>query len=189
MKSIVYDHNTLGKISLPFVWNKGRPKRFFFFGDSWTTLTRLNNKSWTIKVSDYFNATSYNWGVPGGSEQSIFYTFAKNIDEERDFTFIFHTHPQRVDKFFNLQGIPMNLAFYKKWDEMITFPCIHLYWSSFNYEFQNGKTLFCTPLDSYQDQPIKVSPQGNLHHMTFKDNILLADKLIDSIKTMVDSKT
>jgi len=181
MKSIVYDHNTLGKISLPFIWNKGRPKKFFFFGDSYAALYNYKDSSWTLKVSDYFNATSYNWGVPGGSEQSIFYTFAKNIDEERDFTFIFHTHGQRVDKFFNLQGMPMNLAFYKKWDEMITFPCIHLYWSSFNYQFQNGKTLFCTPMDGYQINP--------LHHMTKKDNFLFANEVIESIKTIIDSKT
>lgn len=190
MKNIVYYHNTNNeKISLPFISKKGRSKKFFFFGDSLIALYRDNESSWTLKVCDHFNATAYNWGVKGGSEQSIFYTFAKNINEERDFTFIFHTHPQRVDKFFNLQGMPMNLTFFKKWDEMITFPCVHLYWSDFAYQFQNGKTLFCTPLDSYQDQSLVTSPQGNLHHMTFKDNLLFADKVIESIKTMVDNKT
>ena len=137
------------------------------------------DSSWTSKVCDYFNATAYNWGIPGASEQSIFYTFAKNIDEQRDFTFIFHTHPHRVDKFFNLHGLPMNLSFYKKWDEMITSPCIHLYWSNFNYQFQHGKTSLCTPLDN----------EGRLHHMTKKDNFLFANEVIESIKTMVDSKT
>ena len=181
MKNIVYYHNTIKeKISLPFIWKKGRPKKFFFFGDSYTALYNYKDSSWTSKVCDYFNATAYNWGIPGASEQSIFYTFAKNIDEQRDFTFIFHTHPHRVDKFFNLHGLPMNLSFYKKWDEMITSPCIHLYWSNFNYQFQHGKTSLCTPLDN---------EAVVLHHMTKKDNFLFANEVIESIKTMVDSKT
>lgn len=179
MKNIVYNDDTIKeKISLPFIYKEGGSKKFFFFGDSYTALYKYIDSSWTLKVCDYFNATAYNWGVRGGSEQSIFYTFAKNIDEERDFTFIFHTHPHRVDRFFNLYGMPMNLTFYKKWDEMIKFPCIHLYWSVFNYKFQNGKTLFCTRSDS-----------GNLHHMSEKDNFLFADEVIKNIKTMVDSKT
>jgi len=180
MKNIVYDHNTYGKISLPFIWKRGRPKNFFFFGDSYAALYDHNytDSSWILKICDYFNATAYIWGIPGGSEQSTFYTFAKNIDEERDFTFIFHTHPHRVDKFFNLYGLPMNLTFYKKWDEMIKFPCVHLYWSDFRYQFQNGKTLFCTPSES-----------GYIHHMSEKANFLFANEVIESIKTMVDNKT
>jgi|TARA_B100000035_G_scaffold311987_2_gene322538 hypothetical protein len=195
MKNIIYEYNiTKETISLPFIWKKGRPKKFFFFGDSFTALHKDIESSWTLKVCDYFKATAYNWGIPGASEQSIFYTFAKNIDEKRDFTFIFHTHPQRIDRFFNLYGMPMNLTFYKKWDEMIKFPCIHLYWSGFNYKFQNGKTLFCTfsnsarkTFEDFEKDSFKNS--GSLHHMSKKDNFLFADEVIKNIKTMVDSKT
>lgn len=181
MKNITFQHNNRKHpTTLPYVFNKGRPRKFFIFGDSYASVYYEFpniNESWSIKVTDHFNATAYNWGIPGASEQSIFYTFSKNINEERDFTIIFHTHPERTDRFFNLYGLPMSPRFYKKWDDMITFPCLHIYWSLFNYEFKNGKTL----ISSY---PVNDDDRS-INHMSPESNTLLANNIIDIIEDML----
>ena len=185
MKNIVYYNSFQNKnITLPSVFKKDRPNKFFFFGDSFADLHKERSFSWTLKVSDHFNATAFNWGMGGASEQSIFYTFAKTVNEERDFTFIFHTHPQRSDKFFNSKSLPMTSSFFKKWDEMITFPCLHLYWADYSYQFSNGKTLLC----SFDFQSIETCPEDCIHHMTIEDNSLFSEQVIDKVTDMLNHK-
>ena len=182
MKEIVYQRNYQRfPITLPSVFNKERPKKFFIYGDSFVDLSEYLFNSWTVKVCDYFNAAQYNWGISGASEQTIFHTFSKTLQEKRDFSIIFHTHPHRTDKFFGLYGLPMNHQFFNKWDSLITFPCLHIYWSTYNYKFSNGDTLHC-------NYPMLAPTDINqIHHLSFENNSLLADKIILKIEGLLNN--
>jgi len=184
MIKISYQHNNFNLTTLPKIYGNNKPLKFFIFGDSFAALSDYASPSWTVKVCDHFSATQYNWGIPGASEQSIFYTFFKTKNEDRDFTIIFHSHPSRTDKFFGLHNLPMNSSFYKKWDELITFPCLHLYWSESLYSFTNGKTLIC----SYPLDPPISEEVDSLHHLSDGNNFRLSQDIITVIEGMLINK-
>ena len=91
MKNIVYYNSFQNKnITLPSVFKKDRPKKFFFFGDSFADLHKERSFSWTLKVSDHFNATALT-GYGRRRAINILYIL-KTVNEKR-FYFYFSYPP------------------------------------------------------------------------------------------------
>ena len=100
-------------------------------------------KSWQYYLSQIFSAEIRSYGIGGAAESTILYCYKETHKENRDYTIIFHTHPERSDEFFNLEDL--TTEDYEKWDKTLNiYPVLHIYWSKAkHYMFKNGKILYC----------------------------------------------
>ena len=138
-------------VSLPIVIEPLHPtgKIIDVYGDSFAALHKLvvmanregseidNVKfSWLWFVSQLLGVTIRSYGISSSSEQLIYKSYQRTINNKRNAVIIFHTDVTREDKFFKYSR--MKKQDYIDWDNKITEPTLHLYWSSRFHKFKNG---------------------------------------------------
>lgn len=182
------------KYELPAIVNESGNKRILVFGDSFAQLTRMPKHirpdSWISHLAQHLDAQIHSYGISGAAESTILYTYLETYSEERDFTIIFHTHPERSDVYFEQPDLTDRA--YKKWDKALEkHPCLHLYWADAqHYKFTNGQTLSCdywTNLHgTYENGEVSTDKylQTGIrrHHMTLEDNKHFTTDVYNKIK-------
>jgi len=182
------------KYELPAIVNESGNKRILVFGDSFAQLTRMvkhiRPDSWISHLAQHLDAQIHSYGISGAAESTILYTYLETYSEERDFTIIFHTHPERSDVYFEQPDLTDRA--YKKWDKALEkHPCLHLYWADAqHYKFTNGQTLSCdywTNLHgTYENGEVSTDKylQTGIrrHHMTLEDNKHFTTDVYNKIK-------
>lgn len=172
MKKINYLHTPTGENGhLPHILNPNGKKLFYVFGDSYcSTVSPGYDHSWLNIVAEHFDAKILIYGIPGASEQTIFYLYSQVHSYTKDLSLIFHTHTTRRDVFFGLDKVPLSRKFYSYWDSLIKENCLHLYWAEYLYKFTNGDSIFCSyPWINYKE---------SIHHMSYKNNELFGKEVI-----------
>ena len=119
------------------------------YGDSFVFLlpsmqnSNAELKSWQYFLSQMLSAEINSYGIPGAAESTILYCYLKTHKKNRDYTIIFHTHPDRSDKFFNLDDL--TTEDYESWDKALdNHKVLHIYWNDAkHYIFKNGETMYC----------------------------------------------
>ena len=178
------------EIDLPNSILKNNKKILKVYGDSFCNLDNYINVdfSWLRMVGATLSLKIESYGIPGAAESTIFYTYLNTIQQPRDYTIIFHTHPTRTDRYFNL---PKMFNEYDKWDTLIkkyTPSCLHIYWSTNSYTFYNGKVLYTdywmkdNGVNEKDDKPLNSHLFKSAHHMTLSSNKKLSKDVINIIK-------
>tara|TARA_Y100000361_G_scaffold86005_1_gene76413 strand:+ start:1020 stop:1592 length:573 start_codon:yes stop_codon:yes gene_type:complete len=180
------------KYTLPIILNETKTKKVMIFGDSFANLVTIAPQrrtfSWMWHLGNLLDVSIETYGVPGGAESTCLYCYQQAYNESRDFTIIFHTHPNRSDNYFNLRDITAHD--YKRWDTALKkHKCLHIYWSNTkNYSFKNGKKLKCEYWTKIcteaEDKDIDgfYKSLAAINHLTLEDSEIFAKDVYNKIK-------
>ena len=199
-------------VSLPIVIEPLHPtgKIIDVYGDSFAALHKLvvmanregseidNVKfSWLWFVSQLLVVTIRSYGLCSRSEQLIYKSYQRTIDNARNSVMIVQSDVTREDRFFKYPR--MKKQDYIEWDNKITEPTLHLYWSSRFHKFKNGfakNTDLHTAYSSvgkdeapvhFLFKPVNFNHNEKLkgmaaNHMDINGNFILAIEVVQMFK-------